>query len=53
LLLSGLVLAFYSRRNARVRARGQRRKSRPCRPIRRRGELVLEMKCRNLQVVLM
>jgi hypothetical protein len=28
---------------ARTRARGQRRKSRPCRPICRRGEIVLEM----------
>jgi hypothetical protein len=32
---------------------GQRRKSRRCGPICRRGELVLEMKCRSLQVVLM
>ena len=36
--------------NARTRARGQRRKSRRCGPICRRGELVLEMKCWSLQV---
>jgi hypothetical protein len=49
-------LAFYSRpyrAHARTRARGQRRKSRRCGPICRRGELVLEMKCWSLQVVLM
>jgi hypothetical protein len=52
--VQGLILAFYSRPYcARTRARGQRRKSRPCRPICRRGELVLENECRSLQVVLM
>ena len=42
--VQALILAFYSRPYyARARARGGSGKSRPCRPICRRGEIVLEM----------
>src|SRR3984893_12633099 len=46
----GILSPSLTRPRAHTRARGQRRKSRRCGPICRRGELVLEMKCWSLQV---